>query len=256
MVNTRTLSKWVQGNKFYEDANVSPTNTMWETCPLLAIQNDPTIAFQWFEDFNHFTTTQRGLTSVLTNTGAAAAYGTEMGGILEIQTSDGTVADNDESYVGSTTPFILPGAGQDIWAEFRVKFVEANTDDANIIVGLSSLYSANMLLDNGAGPAANYSGALFYKVDGGTVWNCETSTTTSQTTITSVATRRSGVWTRLGIHITGTSKADFYIDGVLVATSSTYLPAAVMGILMGVKNGTTTEESLLVDFFRLIQLRG
>ena len=41
-------------------------------------------------------------------------------------------------------------------------------------MGLCSAAGANALLDNGGGPAANYSGAVFYKVDGGTTFGAKT----------------------------------------------------------------------------------
>jgi hypothetical protein len=133
-------------------------------------------------------------------------------------------------------------------------------DDANIIVGLSSLYAANTIADNGAGPAADYSGCVFYKVDGGTTWNCETSTDVgggTQSTTASVATRVSGSYQRFGFHMTSNQRVDYYIDGVCVATHpATNISTTAMGLLFGVKTGDTTagSEQLNVDWYRVAQL--
>jgi len=245
------------GNLFFRDRSLSRDKgkSLWEDCPLLAIQADPSIGMVVKNDFDQFVSTQQGLTSVLTDTGAAAILASGAFGQLELQPSDGTVADNDEAYIGSTTAIITPATGKDVWFEARVKFTEANTDDANIMVGLCSVYAANTLVDNGAGPAADYDGIVFYKVDGGTVWNCENSVATAQTTIASVATRTSGAWVNLGFHMSSNTSIAWYIDGAQVAASTTNIPTAAMGVLFGLKNGDTNEEKLYVDWFRLVQLR-
>jgi len=257
MATTRTEGQRTKGNLTFRDDNLSPAKgkSIWEDCPLLAIRSDPSVGLIWENDFNHYATTEDGLTSTITNSGATGILASGAYGQLELQPSDGTVADNDETYVGSTTALVVPATGKDVWFEARVKFTEANTDDANIIVGLSSTYAANTLVDDGAGPAANYTGVVFYKVDGGTTWIGENSTTTNQTTVTGLATRQSGSWARLGFHMESNTLITWYINGEAVGASTTNMPAAAMGLVFGVKNGDTNEDILYVDWFRLVQLR-
>jgi hypothetical protein len=241
------------------DDNISLANSMWATCPLAAIQDDPSLAFVYYNDFFTLSTGEEGLAVTATNSGppttltAAAGY---MGGVCSLPCSDGSVADNDEIYLGSEAKNWILQAGKDLWFEARIKFTEANLDDANIIVGLSTLYNANILVDNGAGPAADYDGIVFFKVDGGTVWQGETSVATAQNTDASLATRRSGVWQRLGFHVAGgTTRVDFYIDGSVVGSSAASLPTAAMGLLLGAKNGDVNLETLYVDYVKIVQLR-
>jgi hypothetical protein len=227
---------------------------MWDDCPLQAIMQDPNTGTIWFNECEHFVTAQDGLTSTISDTGAVT-IDTAVGGILHLDTST-TAADNDEVYVGSTYKTYKLAAGKDLWFEAEVKFTEANTDDANIIVGLSSLYAANTLQDNGGGPPANYDGIVFFKVDGGTVWQGETSDgSASQTTLTNLGTRSSGTYTRLGIFVDGTSKVTFYINGSSAGTTTTTLPDDEVGLVFGAKAGGANEEDLLVDWFRVVQLR-
>ena len=250
-----TQLTWSRGNLVIEDTDLSPTNSIWDDCPLLAIRQDPSVALVWHDDFSGYLTTHNGLTTVATDAGACA-ISEGAGGQLKIDPSDGTVADNDEAYVGGTYDVFTLAAGKDLWFEAKVKFTEANADDANIIVGLSTVYAANTLQDNGAGPPANYDGIVFFKVDGGTVWQGETSSGDgTQTTLTSLATRSSGTWTRLGIFVDGTTQATFYIDGVSVGTQTLTLPDNVVGPVFGVKNGGANEENLYVDYYRVAQLR-
>ena len=248
------------GNTFFRDNGRGQAfgSSLWEDYPALAIANDPTIGTEYFNDFINYITTMDGLTTNATNSGTAASLAVTAGivGQLQIESSDGTIVAEDETYVGSTkTSWILAPTSK-LWFEARVKFTEANTDDANIIVGLSSIYTANIVQDAGGGPAADYDGIVFFKVFGGTVWQGETSVATSQTTTASLATRASGTWTRVGFKVDGTASAGFYIDGVLISTHTAYLPTAAMGLIFGVKSGTNDKhEKLYVDWVRVGQLR-
>ena len=251
---------WSHGNLLITDAVLSPSVSMWDDCPLLAIFNDPAVGSIFFDDFVFFVHQQNGWSCTLTNAGHNHVEDAT-GGLLYMHASDVTVADNDEtyvgmdSYIGANSKVYVPTAGKDIWFEARVKFTEANVDDANVIAGLMSKWSADALIDNGGGPFAAYDGIVFFKVDGGTVWQAEASNGEAQTTLTSVATRQSGTWTRLGMFIDGSSSVTFYINGVAVGTTTTNLPDAGITPVFGVKNGDTNEEALYVDWVRVVQLR-
>ncbi|MBD3207815.1 hypothetical protein GF319_15905, partial [Candidatus Bathyarchaeota archaeon] len=155
---------WTGGTMNFRDPAISPDASMWWDCPLHEIMLDPELGVVWYEDFQSFASGYRGLTETVTNSGDVAAYASSHGGHVELQTSDASVADNDETYLGSTVALYTPGAGRKLWFECAAKFTEANTDDANIILGLSSTYAANTLVDDGAGPPADYTGLVFAKV--------------------------------------------------------------------------------------------
>jgi hypothetical protein len=90
--------------------------------------------------------------------------------------------DNNECAVATTNKPFKFADDKPIIFEALVQYTEANTDDANIFIGLSSvLGTADMMLDNGAGPAASFSGCGFYKVDGETAWRFVTSMGSTQT---------------------------------------------------------------------------
>jgi hypothetical protein len=148
--------------------------------------------------------------------------------------------------------------------EARVQYTEANTDDANILVGLLDAVGANSLQDNGAGPPSSYSGAVFVKVDGGTVWQCETSVTTTQTTTELTAanvnnlakravTAGGAAYQTLRIEYMPYSATNayvtFFVDGVAVAQHDyVFTSATEMQIGLGVKNGGANLETLNVDY--------
>lgn len=224
--------------------------------------------FGLFDDFL-WEITAHMWTNTLTDSGTASV-GDAVGGILALVPSDGTVADNDEAYVRSSGEIFKFAAGKPMYAEARVQFTEANTDDANVIFGFASAVAANHLQDNGAGPLASYSGAVFFKVDGGTNWNVEKSIAGTQVTaeltavnsLTKTAQAAGGAsYQTLRIEVEphggGSMDISFFIDGVLVykIKDTTYASATEMHVFAGVKNGDTNLETLNVDYIEAFQLR-
>lgn len=220
------------------------------------------------DDFQTFASGQLW-TSVLTDSGSAAA-GDAAGGVLDVIPSDGTVADNDEAYVKTTKEVFKIANGKPIIGEGRLTWTEANTDDANVLIGFLDAIAANSLQDNGGGPPASYSGAVFYKVDGDTVWSVEVSDGATQWTKKLDATGSldgiaktcgAGTYQELRIEITPitSTKVDvcFFIDGVLVykVKDATYASATEMNFGFGVKNGNTNNENLKVDYAEAFQKR-
>ncbi len=234
------------------------------------LQND-TIDIQKKEIslFSHFSEYVTGdlFSSVVTDSGTVAV-GDALGGVVTLTPSDGTVADNDEAYLKGTIEKYLFSNDRPIWFGCRAKFTEANTDDANVILGIKDAVAANSVLDDGGGPAASYSGALFFKVDGGTVWWFETSLAGAQTTtqISDVAVAGDGVFRTFEIRVfpVNTTQQDVipYINGVQCRDTNnnpikhrmTYTSATEMQECAGIKNGFTNLETLLIDWIGCRQL--
>jgi hypothetical protein len=176
------------------------------------------------------------------------------GGVLNVG-CDGD--DNDECYVASKAEAFKFQTDKKLFFEARVKLAEANTDDANIIVGLSDTVGANTLVDDGAGPAASYDGAVFFKVDGGTVWQFETSNAGTQNTLTDAGDFDDDTWVRLGFlydyNDGTTASVTPYVDGVAgTAQDLTISGLEEMHVLLGVKAGGTNEENLKVDYVHVV----
>jgi len=194
--------------------------------------------------------------------GGAVSHSDGVGGVIQLQPSSTTVVDNDEIYLHQTLETFKFALGKPLVFEARVKVTEANTDDANVIVGLADAVDEDQLQDNGGGPAASYSGAVFFKVDGGTVWQAETSIGTTQSTDTNVGTATTATWFTMRIEFEpGSGLTDgtvrFYLDGALVHTSTSfdYTSATDMEAFVGVKDGGANEELVDVDYIRCWQAR-
>lgn len=228
---------------------------------------DARAAFRIFDDFDEFTSGDR-FAAILTDTGTAAVEDA-VGGVILLTPSDGTVADNDEAYIKSKSENFLFADDKPLWYGARLKFTEANTNAANVAHGLMNAVAANSILDDGGGPAASYSGAVFFKTDGTLYWQFETSLAGTQVTtrIADVASAGDGVYRTFEIEFRPRSstlaevipkingKQCLDVNGLPIKHEITFTNATEMQLFAGVKNGSTTLETLQVDWICGRQLR-
>lgn len=218
---------------------------------------------QLVDDFIGFTDTSLW-TETSPDTGATVALDADgIGGVIQLTTG---ATDNNEAYLESNE-IAKFAASKPIHLEALVQYTEANTDDANILVGLMDAPGADSLLDNGAGPKASYSGAVFFKVDGGTKWNVESSIAGTQTTTETDVTAGGSAQQRLEIDVypTSSTSADivFKIDGrqcrdsggTAIKHTVSIASATEMAIAFGVKAGGANSEVLNVDYVAFRQKR-
>lgn len=180
--------------------------------------------------------------------------------------------DNDEAYLATKCELFKFAAAKPMFCEALVSFTEASTDDANIMFGLMDAIGADSLLDDGGGPKASYSGAVFFKVDGSTNWQVENSIAGTQKTtdltaansLTNAAVTAGGAFQRLRIehHPTAgpsgtTADILFLVDGILVAkhTDQLVTSATQMSVGFGAKAGGANAETLLADYVYGVQIR-
>ena len=219
----------------------------------------------FFTDFHELVTGDL-FTTLVADAGTSVAVSDAAGGVVLI-TTGGT--DNNEALVKSTKETFLFADGKPILFEARAKYTEANTDDANIFIGLADAAGANLMVDDGAGPKTSFSGCGFFKVDGGTRWKVISSLGSTQT-ITELTAANSldklaktaggGSYQDFRIDVlpyTSTlEKVCFSIDGVLVATHDlTYTSATEMQTALYAKAGGSNSEVLYGDWLSCWQAR-
>jgi hypothetical protein len=220
---------------------------------------DPSLYHTWFDDFNMFDATATVGRYAVVKDGAVSTPSMldAAGGVLSMATD---VNNNDEIYLSSIAENWIFAASKPLWFEARLALTEANVDDANIIAGLSDGVGANSLQDNGAGPAASYDGAVWFKVDGGTVWQFESSNAGTQVTTSSAGAFVSDTFYRVGFLFNPndgtTGIVTPYLNGVKgTAQNITLAGLEEMHILLGVKAGGAAAETLRVDYVKVIQAR-
>jgi hypothetical protein len=221
-----------------------------------------------FDDFHYYIDADQW-TATATDSGTVTVADAATGKV-SLAASDGSVVDNDETYLESTKETFLIADNKPIHFKARVQFTEANTDDANIFVGLASAVAANLLVDDGAGPRASGNIVGFYKVDGGTKWQVYSRNGSDVNTHDSGVTAGGASYQELEFTVEnqgdGSSnvKIAFWIDGVPVFNSDTnrqrlhLLPitsSTEMQVGLGVKNGGANLETLVTDFVYAAQLR-
>lgn len=124
------------------------------------------------------------------------------------------------TYCGMHSGTAVYRTGFNINAMFEVYI--ARSTDIRCWIGIS----ANSSLTVSDTPTGAYAMFRFSSIAGDTHWKCITSDGTTQTIVDSGITPDTGGH-RFGIQFDDTNnKINFYIDGVLVGTSSTHLPTA------------------------------
>lgn len=221
--------------------------------------------FGFFDDFLEFVTGDLW-TDTSGDTGATIAVGDAAGGI-NVLTTGGT--DNNEAYLLTTKEVFKFAQDKPIVYEARLQYAEANTDDANVCFGLMNAVGADSIVDDGGGPKSSYSGAVFFKVDGGTRWQAESSLAGTQTTTDLSAansldkfakTAGGASYQTFRIEVLPVSstvaEVSFFIDGVHVAKHNlTYTSATEMNAFVGVKAGGANSEVVNVDYVAAYQVR-
>jgi hypothetical protein len=211
-------------------------------------------------------------TATVTNAGIA-------GGAVKL-TTDAT--DNNEAAI-ATSNSLLFAQDKPFYVQGRVRWQEANTDDANVYFGvMDSGAAANAMVDNGAGPKTTASAAGFFKVDGGTVWKTLASKSTTQTINTTEHTSPNSatVWHTLGIFVSPIDSVNalvtYYIDTaggnnlmpVRIASTNVRVPdaasnqcsivissAAAMGMCFIAKAGGANSETPVMDYWSVYGTR-
>ncbi len=211
------------------------------------------------DDFEEHVTADRW-TSLAADVGSSVAVGAAENGTVVLTTG---ATDNNEAAVSLTQGCFKLAAGKPHELETLLQYAEAATDDANVFHGFieAAVGAANTMADNGAGPAADFDGAAFFKTDGGLNWNIVVSNGTTQTKVELTAANSldklvkvagGSAQQRLAIQIMpkDATKADvlFFINDTLVYKITDWtFPTSNMTVRTHVKAGGATSEVVNVD---------
>jgi hypothetical protein len=220
----------------------------------------------WNDDFDQALVTR--WTAVVVDTGTVAQDADDPNGVINLS---GGANDDGQAYMYRPFTGAL-ATGKNHMAIARVQFTEANTNDANVIFGISSATpAANSLVDAGGGPVSSYSGAVWFKTFDTTRWQFESSVSTTQTTTEVDATAGGSSYQTLGIEIIPFSATEFWaipwIDTagrnnlvqpfpysanpnprqVAIKHRVTWASGVPLCVFFGVRNGSANAEILKVD---------
>lgn len=188
---------------------------------------------------------------------------------------DPASTDNFECLLSTKTKWDIL-ASRPLLMEVRAQYTEANTDDANIFIGFSSIgATADLLRDDGLGiSTTSASGMWFYKVDGGTKWKvgCQVGTTSYGDNTTHITAGGASYATfRIEVRPISSTEAEivYSIDanggtnfvvcrdnstGAPIKHIITYTSFAPAFLALDVKNGGSNKETLNIDYVRVSQV--
>lgn len=255
-----------------EVANTAASQPLGTSYAALAITNGTnantpvTIVTFNYHDYNAYPNQNWAL--IASNNGFAAIVD-GVKGVMTLSASDEAgIADNDEIYWVSNLELFKLLDDKPLVIETTLTLTEANTDDANLMFGFMDGVAADALQDDGAGPKSSYSGAVIFKVDGGTKWTAESSLAGDQTTNISSTLRVSGTATTLRIQLQPTTATNYvvtyFVDeaqlrddstGAFISHNLVLTSATEMQFVIGLKNGSANQELVAVDRAVAAQLR-
>ena len=215
--------------------------------------------FEVFDDFSNYGSAEANWTNLAADGGVTAfAESDAEHGRIQGQTA---ATNNNEIMARSTNEVALFQADGAMIFESRIQYSEANTDDANVAVGMGDAAGANVLLDDGAGVGSFNSAALIYKVDGGTVWRCGCINNGTTKDTVSVQTAGGSSYQTLTIEvrdIDGTNiEVTYFLDQKPLTDSNNkaikhtlaFASATEMRLIAGyIKAGSANNETLNIDY--------
>jgi hypothetical protein len=214
--------------------------------------------FGFFDDFDALSSGQRWTADAI-NSGSVARSAAPAG-IVSLVPSGGSPAAHDQTYLATTEPLFAFAADRPLVFEAALQFTEANTNQADVMLGLIAGGVGAGVIQNSGLPQASYTGMVFYKSAGSNVWNCQSSVASAQAT--TPTTQPSGLadyqtLTGQWQPISATqAEARFFIDGLLVANQlMTFAGVTALQLFAGVANGGSSMETLYLDYLAGYQLR-
>jgi hypothetical protein len=220
--------------------------------------------FYFFRDLENLATGADGLTTLVVDAGTSVAVGDTTRGVAVITTG---ATDNNEAALRTTNELFLVAANRPLYGRVRLQYAEANTDDANVMVGFMSALAANSMVDDGAGPRTTGNYFLVEKRDGETTWRLSTRNGTGNTSTASTTTAGGSAFTTIEIEVEEFDSVNFYVvalvDGVVLKDSAgtkirhTVAISGSTEMNFGVyaKAGGANSEVVSVDYLYAHQLR-
>lgn len=220
----------------------------------------------FFDDFQGFLTAdQTAKYTVVTTTDGSVLQRDSAPGGVDILTAAAT-GGNEETYLIREAETFKFAANKPLVFEALVQATEDDTNQNNLIVGLTDGAAAALMTDNGGGPKAGGNTLAFYKVDGGLNWwihardeqdgNVYSVELTAANSLDKVAHVGSGAaHQRLRIEFLpkqGTlSDVVYYIDGVAVykLTDWDFGTPTDMQAVCGAKDGDSGDEVTISLFY-------
>ena len=254
----KTGTWWKSNVMNFRDYDLSPAKgkSLWENCPLLAIEANPVVGFKFIEDFVNWRgavvtgTTMTGWTVTAATAGTVAITAGAAGGILEIDSASSTAAQG--ANVQYDTALFKPAAGKHIWYECRFKVVDT-FDKGQLFIGLAEIDTS--IIAAGSISTANHIGFLGATGNAGTLVLAGNKATAATTVACSAIAE--DTWIRMGFFVNGITSVHHYVNDAIASTTLATANIPIVGLAPSFvcQSDGTNDPILHVDYVRVVQLR-
>lgn len=203
----------------------------------------------FFDDFHDmptgkYTATQAGAVGTFTTSD-------EVGGVGKADSGSTTVTQGINIQLGGTAAEnFLPDTDDVIYFEGRFK-LSGNSTGPELFIGLTT--TDTTIIGSSALTVTNYIGFKSLTDDSVLIGCCKDGTT--EQTVAAVQTMAADTYYKLGFKVTGTSRLEFFVNGVLNSTAITAnIPTTEMRISFVCQSSGTTQPILYVDWVRAAQV--
>ena len=194
---------------------------------------DPFALQTYVNEFNSFNPVEWEITE--TQAGATQEIRDESGGILRLQN---TAADDDLVQVHLLKNVFLLAPGKQSWFKCRFKVNDATQSD--VLIGM---------YEDDATPFNRFEGIYFVKTDGSTSVDMEVNSEGTATVTEGITDLVDDTYVELSWYFNGSDKVFAFVDGVLVASSSTEnLSVEEISPGFALKNGEAVAKKLDIDY--------
>jgi hypothetical protein len=228
-------------NLIARDTSLSPTlgTSMWESCPLLALRQDPSVGTILEQNFLGVTPATNAIPGWTTTTATSGAVTLDAVKGLKIDAGAVTAGQGVNIQLTST-PFTV-AAGKPVWMEASVRFESLTSLKIQFLFGLAAIQTA-LITSNAVGTDDKI--AFDGVTTAGTIVGDVTASTTSGTTTGLTLVNTTSY--KLGIYAQ-TTGVIFYVNGAQVGSTVTAnIPTAALSPSFVVQANATVQPLVYV----------
>ncbi len=236
--------KYASGNLFFRDTVNSPTvgSSMWENFPWTVFYSDPSVITHLDQQFMGTTPASDaigGWTTTKVTTGAVT-----LDAVKGLKVDSGAVTATQGVNLQLTrTPFTI-AANKPVWIEGKIRFEGQASLKIQFLFGLAAAQSALIATSAvGTDDKVAFDGVV---TNGVILSDACTASTAGTGTGFTIANNTAY---KLGIFAT-TTKADFWVNGVIVKSLTANIPTAALAPSLVVQANATVQPICYVDWIR------
>ena len=206
---------------------------------MLLIEQDPNLAHVYKDDFDVYAAGDWTISEE--NGSGSTALIDGAGGRLLVTTGATDNDDRGHQLVGES---FAMAQDKPLW--FEMSATTGDATECDLLLGIAKLDTTLW--------TAYVVGLLFGKDDGDRIVDYHCINTTDVTASTGVQIT-ADTFNRYGIYWDGNGTVEFWVDGLLVGASTTFIASEAQAITFAIRSGATGAKTLTLDYIHAVQMR-